>query len=220
MSIAQETADESNTGRIEAFSDGVFAVAITLLVLDIHVPTEQAINSANGLWSALLLAWPNYLAYVISFGIILVMWSAHHAIFGMVRRVDQGLLLLNGLLLMMIVLVPFPTALVSAQIRGTQSSAAVAVAVYGGLSTLVAVFYNVLWWYASRHPALIYRDRMAQYNRGVIRRYAAGPLCYLAGTLLAFVSIPTSIIIFMVMTIFYALPNTRPSKGSGEIATK
>ena len=98
-------ADEKETGRLEAFSDGVFAIAITLLILEIHVPKEV---EKGGLAPALLAEWPSYLAFVSSFAIIGIMWINHHRMFEFVRRIDQTLLLLNGLLLLAITFIPFP----------------------------------------------------------------------------------------------------------------
>ena len=96
------------TTRAEAFSDGVFAIAITLLVLDLRVPDPGHLTTA-----ALLGAWPHYFAYVVSFLTIGIMWMNHHTIMGHVARVDRPLLVINLLLLMGVVAIPFPTALVA-----------------------------------------------------------------------------------------------------------
>ena len=104
------TGDEEGTGRLEAFSDGVFAIAITLLILEIGVPHVPADGS---LWRALRELWPSYLSYAISFVIIGVMWINHHNLFRDIARVDHYLLVLNLLLLMSISFLPFPTAVVA-----------------------------------------------------------------------------------------------------------
>lgn len=96
--------------RLEAFSDGVFAVAITLLVLDLRVPRDA---QPGGLGHALNDLWPNYASYVVSFFIIGIIWVNHHAMLGFIRRVDRTLLFLNLLLLLFIALIPFPTALLA-----------------------------------------------------------------------------------------------------------
>src|SRR5690349_1513954 len=100
----------SEKGRVEAFSDGVFAIAITLLVLEIHVPE---IESGRSLWAALGQGWPSYAAYVVGFLVIGVMWLNHHTTFGYIATVNRPLLLLNLLLLMVIVAVPWPVELVA-----------------------------------------------------------------------------------------------------------
>jgi len=109
---------ENETGRLEAFSDGVIAVAITLLVLDIKVPHATDLGGGT-LLRALSHQWPVYLAYLTSFATILVMWLNHHNLFKQIKRVDHTLLLLNGLLLLGVTLVPFPTALIGGVYPGT-----------------------------------------------------------------------------------------------------
>jgi TMEM175 potassium channel family protein len=101
----------SETGRTEAFSDGVLAIAVTLLVLDLHVPPRNALHEPLAV--ALAQEWPAYAAYVTSFLIIGIIWVNHHAVFGLVGRVDRGVLFLNLLLLMSVVAIPFATALLS-----------------------------------------------------------------------------------------------------------
>ena len=101
----------NETARIEAFSDGVFAIAITLLVLDLKVPRD--LPDGQTLTGALLAQWPAYLAFASSFMTILIMWVNHHRIFTLVGRSDSRLLFFNGLLLMGVTVVPFPTALVA-----------------------------------------------------------------------------------------------------------
>jgi uncharacterized membrane protein len=105
---------EKETGRLEAFSDGVFAIAITLLILDVRVPRPpEDTAQAFDLGHALVRLWPALLAYVMSFVIILVMWVNHHLIFTVVRKTDRTFLFWNGLLLMFVTFVPFPTSLLS-----------------------------------------------------------------------------------------------------------
>src|SRR5690349_2815120 len=107
------TADERHdVTRVEAFSDGVFAIAITLLVLNIHIPTIGEVGP-NGLAAALLNQWPVYLAYLSSFITILVMWLGHHNLFRYSVRVDHTFLILNGLFLLGVTLVPVPTAILA-----------------------------------------------------------------------------------------------------------
>ena len=103
--------EEKETGRIEAFSDGVFAIAITLLVLDIKVP--QGLGESTRLVTALIDQWPSYFAFLTSFFTIGIMWINHHRLFTHVRRVSHGLLIWNGILLMAVSLVPFTTKLVA-----------------------------------------------------------------------------------------------------------
>ena len=112
----EQAEEEKETGRIEAFSDGVFAIAATLLVLEIHVPLAangDALSTVTELWNDLLHQWPHYLAYFMGFSTIVIMWINHHNLFRLIRRSTHGLLLWNSLLLLVISLVPFPTALLA-----------------------------------------------------------------------------------------------------------
>src|SRR5579864_5093776 len=113
MRLGKPEAEDKETARIEAFSDGVYAIAVTLLVLEIHVPKLDEVDKLGGLTAALMHQWPGYLSYVISFLSILIMWINHHKLFQLVRRRDHNLLVLNGLLLMGITLIPFPTAVLA-----------------------------------------------------------------------------------------------------------
>lgn len=103
----------NESGRVEAFSDGVFAIAITLLILEIKVPE----GAGEHLWTALGAQWPSYAAYVVSFLVIGIMWANHHTVFGYVARVDRTLLFLNLLLLLVVAALPWPTALLAEYLR-------------------------------------------------------------------------------------------------------
>src|ERR1700694_696100 len=121
------TAEESEeTTRLEAFSDGIFAIAMTLLVLEIRLP-EQVPPGTLG--DALFHVWPSYLAFLTSFATIGVMWVNHHRVFNLIQRTDQGLLGLNLLLLLGVTFLPFPTAVVAQHIRSDDA-------------WLAAMFYN------------------------------------------------------------------------------
>jgi TMEM175 potassium channel family protein len=109
VSLTTGDAGRKETGRVEAFSDGVFAIAMTLLVLNIKVPTANPGNLGTLLWQQ----WPSYLAFVISFAFIGIMWVNHHRLFVHIRRIDHMLLVLNGALLLGVTAVPFPTAVLA-----------------------------------------------------------------------------------------------------------
>src|SRR2546430_17338014 len=111
-----------SAGRVEAFSDGVFAIAITLLILEIRVP-----HGDGGLWAGLLALWPSYIAFLMSFVVILIMWVNHHELLRMVRRVNYPFLFANGFLLLTVTFIPFPTAVVAANLATPRSEAAGAV---------------------------------------------------------------------------------------------
>ena len=107
--------------RLEAFSDGVFAIAITLLILEIKVP-----HAEHGLWAGLAALWPSYVAFVMSFVVVLIMWVSHHQMLGMMNRVNYRILFINGLLLLTVTFVPFPTAVLAEHLATPEAKSAVA----------------------------------------------------------------------------------------------
>src|SRR6185295_10024553 len=128
---------DAETHRLDAFSDGVFAIAITLLILEIRVPE---IGPGESLGHALKDLWPSYIAYATSFGVIGIMWANHHNLFRLVHRTDHLLLMLNLALLLCVGFIPFPTALVARYLsEGTGESTAVAA--YGATLTVTAIVY-------------------------------------------------------------------------------
>jgi uncharacterized membrane protein len=190
------------TGRVEAFSDGVFAIAITLLVLDLKVPP---IAEPGRLVDGLLGLWPVYAAYVISFLFILIMWINHHWMFEHIARIDSTFMLLNGLLLLGITVVPFPTNVVATYILTPDQN--VAAALYNGWFLLIAVFFGLLWQYASRNGRLLTRaDDEAGLAQVITDRYRWGPLAYVTAFVLSFVWAPASLLLNFLLAVFYALP--------------
>ena len=166
--------DQWDTGRLEAFSDGVLAIAITLLVLEIRLPAAEG----AGLGSALGAIWPKYLAYAATFVIVGIMWANHHGLFRLIERVDQGLLLANTLLLAVIAFLPFPTGVLAEHWNDSP-----ALLLYGGTLTLIAVFYNLVWHYARLRGLL--RELAPAVERRISSRYVLGPTGYGAAMLLA-----------------------------------
>jgi uncharacterized membrane protein len=194
------------TGRVEAFSDGVFAIAITLLVLDIKVPRELPVDVTLAM--ALLREWPSYLAFVTSFATILIMWINHHRIFTLIGRLDDRLLFYNGLLLLGVTVVPFPTALVAAYLG--HSGQYVAAAVYNGTFIVIAVFFNLLWRSASTGRRLLHAHANASRVEAITASYRWGPAIYTFAFALAFVSVAASLALNLALAVHFA----RPALGS------
>jgi len=195
--------EERETGRLEAFSDGVIAVAITLLVLDIKVPRASDLGGASLLY-VLAHQWPVYLAYLTSFATILVMWLNHHNLFKQITRADHTLLLLNGLLLLAITLVPFPTALMAEYIREPQ--ARTAAVVYAGSFVLIALFFNALWRYAAHDGRLLAPTADRQFVADINRQFRIGPILYVIAVGLALISAVVCFIYVLLLAIYWALP--------------
>ena len=191
----------SDTARIEAFSDGVFAIAITLLIIEVHVPARE---HAETLGHELLRIWPSYLGYLTSFLTIGVMWINHHYVFELIDRVDRTMLLLNTLLLMLIAFVPFPTA-VLAQFVETGGARAAAV-LYGATLTLTALTYFAWWRYASAGRRLIAEQVSDEAIDDITRAYTPGAVLYGGAALVAFVQPWVSAALYLGIALFYALP--------------
>jgi uncharacterized membrane protein len=197
---------EKETARIEAFSDGVFSIAITLLVLEIKIP---AAGSGN-LSVQLLRQWPSYFAFVFSFAFIGIMWINHHRLFTHIKRSDNGLLFLNLLLLLGVCAVPFPTA-VLAQHLGQSDQRAAAI-LYHGSYFVIAIFYNILWRYASRNS--LGKDVDAAAASKISAQYAVGPLLYLLCMALAWVNVAASLVLSVALAVYFALPPQQAARAA------
>lgn len=193
------------TGRTEAFSDGVFAIAITLLALEVRVPSHEMAAATGGLLNALLDDWASYLAFVISFLTILIMWVNHHRMFKMFNRTDHVFLMLNGLLLMGISLTPFTSSLLAEYLTHGED-AKIGALVYAGIFVGIAFCFNALWRYAAYKRRLIDPKIPQEWVDAVYRAYRFGPLLYVAAALLALIHVALSVGLIAGLAIFYALP--------------
>jgi uncharacterized membrane protein len=207
--------DEKETGRVEAFSDGVFAVAITLLVLNIH-GLSDLLNppSDSDLSTILLKQWPTYLAFITSFATIGVMWVNHHRLFTYIKRVDTNLLALNLLLLLVIVFIPFPTALLASYI--THPEYHIAAVLYSATCILLALSFNLLWRYASHKNRLLDKNADQEAIQAITNQYRFGPLFYVIALVAAFIYVPASVVLALLLAIFFALPGRRARASSEE----
>jgi len=187
------------TGRLEAFSDGVFAIAATLLILGVH-------ETAGPLGRSLLHIWPSYVAYAVSFVTIGIIWVNHHTVFGQVANVDRRFLLINVTFLMLVAFIPFPTGLVAAHLRGSELEPAALA--YGATLTVTAVLFNTLWFYAATGDRLLKPDADRRVVSGISRSYLPGPFIYLTATLVALASPLASVIMYAAITIFYVLESS------------
>lgn len=197
-----KTPGEKETGRLEAFSDGVFAVAITLLVFSLQAPTLDNPFTSEHLVRMLLQRWPSYLAFFISFATILIMWISHHAMFRLIDKSDTPFMFANGLLLLLVTTVPFPTQLIAMYL--TTPVAGVVCAIYAGLFLMTNLVYNLLWWLASHQSRLLKDDVSPTLIHTLSRNYALGAPCYLLALVLAFWSPGGSIGICSVLWLFWA----------------
>jgi uncharacterized membrane protein len=195
-----------DTVRLEALSDGVIAIAITLLILEIRVPAVDEASPQEA-WAALRALWPQYLGYVISFTTIGIFWANHHLIFRFIARTNHYLILANLFLLFGIATIPFPTALMADTLG--HPAERVGVTVYSGWFVVCAVAFNVLWLYAVRADGLLEPDADPAAIATVTRRFLLGPPLYLAAFLLAFVSPVATLLVLLGLTLAYVFPYTR-----------
>jgi uncharacterized membrane protein len=195
--------EAKETGRIEAFSDGVFAIAVTLLVLELKVPQLAEDAGSAELWSALLGRWPSYAAYLVSFMTILIVWVNHHRLFTIIQRSDSRFLFLNGLLLLVVTTIPFPTALLAEFLQ--RPSASVACAIYCGTFVMLALAFNAFWRYAAYRNRLLTRTTTTEQVAAVSRSLLFGPLTYFAAFVLAFVNVYASFGLCILLAIYWAV---------------
>jgi len=196
---------DKDTGRLEAFSDGVFSIAMTLLVLELKVPPVAANSTPAQLASQLLRQWPSYLAFTTSFFTILIMWVNHHGIFRLVRRTDSTLLFANGFLLLLVTAVPFPTALVAAYLR--TPAATTACEVYGFTFVLISLGYALLLHATRRNNGrLLLPHALGQINHRLRSCYLIGTPLYLLSTLAAPIAPWLTIAICTVLWLYWAIP--------------
>ena len=188
----------AETGRIEAFSDGVFAIAITLLVLELKVPPTGNVRLASALFNQ----WPSYAAFTLSFAFIGIMWINHHRLFTHIRRSSNTLLVLNLLLLFGVTVVPFPTAVLAAYFR--TADARPAALFYNGTYVVIAILFNILWQYSVRARLLDPVSTAAAAK--ISRQYSYGPLLYVICLGVAWISPAVSLALSCALAAFFALP--------------
>ena len=186
--------------RLEAFSDGVFAIAATLLVLELRVPTD-----GGDLARELVALWPAYAAYLVSFMTIGIIWVNHHTLLEHCRRVDRRFLYLNLLLLIAVGIVPFPTALVGRYIL-SEGAATAALVVYGLGAVLIAIGFSGLFFYATQDGRIVGDAAAARRIRAEGRLFPIGLAAYTLGIALAFVAPIASLALYGLTALFYALP--------------
>ena len=199
--------------RAESFSDGVFAVAITVLVFNLLTVADKTAPLATLTVAGyaghpgLAHYWPAYLAYVVSFLTIGIMWLNHHTIFSQVTKVDRPVLVLNLFLLMGIVAIPFPTALVADHLTGSAggTQANVAAVTYGLVMIVISIGYGSVWMYLATHQGVLGARRRVRRPRLSTFRFTVGNAGYVAGTLIAVVSPVAALIIFGLLAVYYMI---------------
>jgi uncharacterized membrane protein len=188
-------------GRVEAFSDGIFAIAATLLILNVQVPRS---SESGWLAQQLLDLWPSYLAYAASFITIGVMWLNHHALFARVARVDRTLVVLNLCMLGVIAFLPFPTQVLGTRI-GAPHDATPAALLYSITAILIAFGYSGIYIWIGTHRELLH-ERFASVNYlANAPRFVIGTIAYAGCIPLAFFYPPAAVVVIIAVVLYYAV---------------
>lgn len=187
--------------RLEAFSDGVFAIVITLLVIELHVPeVDEGESLARALWDQ----WPSYAGYLVSFAVVGVIWLNHHRIFDQIVRVDGPLLFLNLLVLLWVAVIPFPTNVVATYLREGGDSATTAMAIYGAVMLAFALTIAALYAWVTRDGHLLAEPPTLAAKSAARRRFTLGIGFYALALALAWVSAPLALAVHGTLALYYA----------------
>ncbi len=186
------------TARLETFSDGVFAIAATLLILEVH-------RAGGSVTHGLVHAWPSYTAYAISFLTIGIIWVNHHTVMQQIGRVDRTFLFINVVFLMIVAFTPFPTRVLAHTLRDGSKAAAFA---YGLNFTLMAISYGAMWFYAAGKRRLIAADADPRVVSGISRSFAPGSLIYGVATLSSLLSAYLAVALYAAIALFYVLESS------------
>lgn len=195
--------NEKETSRVEAFSDGVFAIAITLLILEIKVPASEVRLSNNQLFASLINLWPSYFSFLLSFTAVLIMWINHHGFFKYLKTINSRFLYANGFLLLMVTFIPFPTAVLAKYIDSPAAN--IASAFYCGTMVLLSVAYNLLW-FTTAYKRRLVKDEISDALIIKIRNaYWLGFFVYLSSFIISFFFAITGILICISLWIFWVV---------------
>jgi uncharacterized membrane protein len=212
-----ETVDPSRgTHRIEGFSDGFFAIVITLLVLDLRIPEFADQTDGFSLGDALLAQWPTAAAFAVSFINIYILWVAHHELMRITTRANTQFLYLNGGLLLGVALMPFSTALLAEHVLGP--GAPIAAAIYTGCLLWAAAFYNLIWRFLSVRPERLLPTVTRGDRRRITRTYAVTLALYAVAFGLSWVMPLPSILITVALAVFFAVIDRLSGFASEDVA--
>jgi uncharacterized membrane protein len=189
---------DNATARLETFSDGVFAIAATLLILDVH-------SAGGSVAHGLVHAWPSYVVYAISFLTIGIIWVNHHTVMSQIGRVDRTFLFVNVVFLMIVAFSPFPTRVLGEHLREGSHAAAFA---YGLTFTLMAILYGTLWFYAALGRRLIAAEADQRVVSGISRSFLPGSFIYGAATLSSLASAYLGVALYAAIALFYVLESS------------
>ena len=200
---------ETDTQRLEAFSDGIFAIAITLLILEIKVPQVNPSEGTTSLASGLFALWPSYFAYIFSFIMIGVFWANHHYVFNLYERSNRIFKLINLLFLMFISFLPFPTAVLARYITDTQQRQT-AIILYTLTLFVTVLMWLFMWLYASHDHQLLNKNLDDQFIAHLTRQYTGTGVLYFLALVLSLWNSIAGLTLCVGLTLLYLLPQKKP----------
>jgi len=192
-----------STKRLEAFSDGVFAIAITLLVLELNVP------AGDHLWDQLKDEWPSFAAFFVSFWVIGIIWVNHHGVLDHLARADRGVLYLNLLLLLTVVFIPFPTALLAEHLKPGEGDETTAAVIYSAAFIAMSFAYGVLWTYITKRKDLLGVELTDEQIRRTSIRFQIGTPFYIVQLAFAFISPAIVLALNAALAVYYMVAGMR-----------
>ncbi|MEU8924573.1 TMEM175 family protein [Kitasatospora sp. NPDC048545] len=202
-----------STARLEAFSDGVFAIAITLLVLDLHVPEPDTLHGRS-LAAELVHQWPAYFAYLVSFLVIGIIWINHHAMCALAGRVDRRTLFANLFLLLTVSVIPYPTRMLAAYLTARHDDASTAAALYAATMLAMGIAFSLLFLSFTRDARMLHHPVPPQALRAALRRFGVGGLCYAATIALAYVSPIAMLATHAALAVYYCFDQLAPARAT------
>ncbi|MQS16973.1 DUF1211 domain-containing protein [Streptomyces kaniharaensis] len=204
-------ATDFSTARLEAFSDGVFAIAITLLVLDLKVPEPDTLDGQS-LAGALAHQWPAYFAYLVSFLVIGIIWINHHAMCALARRVDRRTLFTNLLLLLTVSVIPYPTRMLAAYLTARNTDAHTAAAFYAATMVAMGAAFSLLFLAFTRDAQALHHPIPPAARRAAMRRFSVGGICYVATIALAYISPVAMLATHAALALYYCFDQLAPAR--------
>ncbi|HEX5120538.1 MAG TPA: TMEM175 family protein [Pseudonocardiaceae bacterium] len=202
-----------STNRLEAFSDGVFAIAITLLVLDLKVPEPDALHGES-LAHALAHQWPAYFAYLVSFLVIGIIWINHHTMCALARRVDRRTLFANLFLLLTVSMIPYPTRILAAYLTASSGDAQTAAALYAVSMVVMGIAFSLLFLAFTRDARTLHTPIAPHDLHAALRRFGIGGVCYVATIALAYLSPVAMLASHALIAVYYSFDQLAPARGT------
>jgi uncharacterized membrane protein len=207
-----------NTRRLEALSDSTFAVALTLLIFDVRVPVPRVDGVTHDLWFG---QWPHYIGYIVSFLVIGMIWMNHHAVFRMVRRVDNTSMVLNLAFLGLIVFIPFPTQTLATYLAAYPQQGDFVAAFYGLILAAATLVLAILWHHLERHPQLLHRGDDPSALHRLTQRLYLTPVLYVVAAALSLLNHWVGMVLYVAIACGYLLhTGTRAFAGMAVVAAE